>query len=248
MDFRPAVVAAATLFLTAVTPQAIPDRISSATSGQPLWIAATAAITSGGVLRDDVLGSNASTVDRMYRRRSGSHASDAAPAAGIAQLTSDAQCSQTWSVPFGDNELGHAAPRAIAIYEGTVSEIAGGFAGQQPGTLAHIAVTRTIQASPDVDPADGLLVFHDYARFATPTHTFCVGFRPLAAGDRVLLFVMRPPADAKRQLVFDTDQIVIEHEGHLTLPSATPLRSPLRQAKTLSDVRRVVEREARHAH
>lgn len=224
----------------------VPNRISSQDHGRQIWISKSLAIAADGSLNPE-LGSRAAQFSRMFPRQRGDRKNDS-----VGDGTATDDCGKTWGELQGDWESINAPfldtrnslfEGAFAIYRGIVVATAPGFGWGEPGTLARVRVTETIKPSPAIDTRDGLLVFHDYARFAGGSFSFCVGHRPLRNGDQVLLFVRHQPSNDDGGIVGASDGLFIEHAGKVLAPPDLVRKMRVGPDTTLNEIRlRAAER------
>jgi hypothetical protein len=172
------------------------------------------------------------------------------------------ECGASWSEPIGDYEAGSPsaparpqsdsieslAATSVGTYEGEVIAAAPGFGAGNPGLLLRVKVTRVLKRSPLIRSDDDLLVFHDYARFGAGQYSFCVGYRPVTVGDRVLIIVTHPPLDQPQQVIFASNGLFIEHAGKVLAPPPFKRQDAVAGAKDLAAIAERAERGVRRVH
>jgi hypothetical protein len=230
--------------------RSIPDVLQYAQGfHRPLWIAARAALTHDGELRPDwFLRSVQDHFKTMYPSRESTIASSGL--GGEVRAVADSECGRKWSPPIGDYEgpksarkstatdLWTRAAHAVAVYDAVVVEAVPGFVGREPGTLVRADIKAVFKKSKAIDTANGLLVFHNYARFGVGPYAFCVGSRQLAVGDRFIVFVTAQPIDEEARLIYapDSEIFIQKSTGTLLLPPGFKRMQALEDIVSLDDV------------
>jgi hypothetical protein len=132
---------------------------------------------------------------------------------------------------------------ALAIYEGKVTAVAGGFFDGQPASLLKVDIVAELRSSAEFDTDGGVFVHYPTTEFVVGKQRFCArggfnDYRP-QVGDQVMIYALHSPVDARRKVVVaESRDLFFESKGSLISPQSLRTSLSEQQVRTLDDLRR----------
>ncbi|MEW6364161.1 MAG: hypothetical protein AB1714_05935 [Acidobacteriota bacterium] len=228
----------------------MPDLFLSRLENQvtPLWVSATAATTSNGDVRWDLLGEGCHTTYEILRSQD---------AKGYTSGRLEDGCVQ-WGPRFRDrigvprDTFNQLVESCTDILKGTIVAIDQGFYRGDPSSLLKVRAESFIKNRTVASDAGFVYICYPYAKFAIGETKFCKAderfeYRP-RVGDTVIAFQFDEPLDVDRLLLDpDPESLSFENvEGRSDVPESIKrlLSRPLRGLPELEqELRRLTQQQ-----